>query len=321
MDLPSTLDVIANEQWNVVSRRQLYDGGVSAAQLRWRLGRSWRLLLPGVVLLAREQPTLAQRHVAALLFGGPRSWLGGPTAAGLFGFLPMETQQRIHVLGPPSVTPREVAWVTVRRTYLLGERLVEKGPLRLSCRLRAVVDAAAALPDDVARRLVIDAVRRRRVRLDDLTHWVEARETRGRPRLRAIVKEAAAGAWSVPEADLEALIRTSRVLPRPMLNPALEDLDGRRLTTPDVWFDDVGMAVMVHSRQFHGDALQWDATVSDDSDLSSYRIVLSGVTPEQLAKDPRAVLRRIESEYAVSSRSGFRPPVVATPKPSWWLTA
>ena len=66
------------------------------------------------------------------------------------------------------------------------------------------------------------------------------------------------------------------------------------MTTPDVWFDDVGMAVMIHSRQFHAGVLQWDATVTDDSELSSYRIVVVGVTPEQLVKDPPSVLRRIE---------------------------
>ena len=52
-----------------------------------------------------------------------------------------------------------------------------------------------------------------------------------------------------------------------------------------MWFDDVGMAVMVHSREFHAGALQWDATVVDDSELSSYRIVVVGVTPEQLAEE------------------------------------
>jgi len=42
-----------------------------------------------------------------------------------------------------------------------------------------------------------------------------------------------------------------------MLNPRLKDMHDKRLTTPDLWFDDVGMAVMVHSRQFHSGALQW----------------------------------------------------------------
>lgn len=99
-----------------------------------------------------------------------------------------------------------------------------------------------------------------------------------------------------------------------MLNPGLKDMHDKRRTTPDLWFDDVGMAVMVHSRQFHSGALQWDATLTDDSDLSSCHIVVVGVTPEQLARDPCSVLRRIESHYVVARESGFRPAVIATPR-------
>ena len=127
--------------------------------------------------------------------------------------------------------------MSIRRTYLLDERVVENGPLRVSCRARAVVDAAAVLPDDRARQLMIDVVglprnrrhdgnvvvRGRVVGLDDVTLWVEARQTRGRPRLRSIVREAAAGAWSIPEADLAAVVRSSTTLPVPMLNPELRD--------------------------------------------------------------------------------------------------
>ena len=150
---------------------------------------------------------------------------------------------------------------------------------------------------------------------------VEVRQTHGRVRLRRALQEAAAGAWSVPEADLAALVHTSRVLPTVWLNPGLADENGTRLTTPDVWLDDVGMAVMIHSREFHAGALQWNATVVDDSELSSHRIVVVGVTPEQLAKDPASVLRRIENHYVTARRSGFRPSVVATPRPAWRQTA
>ena len=52
-------------------------------------------------------------------------------------------------------------------------------------------------------------------------------------------------------------------------------------------------------------------------ELSSHRIVVVGVTPEQLAKDPSSVLRRIENHYVTARRSGFRPSVVATPRPAW----
>jgi hypothetical protein len=321
MDLPASLNAVAAEQIGVVSRRQLSEHGVSVGHVRWQLGRTWRQLLPGVVLLGTDLPTPSQRCIAGQLYGGSECWLAGPSAAAMFGFLPEHADPRVHLLVPATSKPRNVNWVIVRRTRLMNERIVQHGPLRLSCRPRAVIDAAAVLPESAARELMIDVVRRRLVRLDDLSHWVEVRQTHGRVRLRRALLEAAAGAWSVPEADLAALVQTSRVLPTAWLNPGLEDEAGTRLTTPDVWFDDVGMAVMIHSRQFHAGVLQWDATVADDSELSSYRIVVVGVTPEHLAKDPPSVLRRIENHYARARRSGFRPPVVATPRTSWRATA
>ena len=321
MNLPASLNAIAAEQIGVVSRRQLVENGVSIGQLRWQLGRTWRQLLPGVVLLGTSLPTPAQRHVAVQLYGGPQSWPAGPTAATIYAFIPEDADRRVHLLVPATSKPRNVSWVTVRRTRLMDERVIQRGPLRVSCRPRAVIDAAAVLPESRARALIIEVVRRRLVRLDDLAHWVEVRQTHGRVRLRRALQEAAAGAWSVPEADLAALVHTSRVLPTVWLNPGLADENGTRLTTPDVWLDDVGMAVMIHSREFHAGALQWNATVVDDSELSSHRIVVVGVTPEQLAKDPASVLRRIENHYVTARRSGFRPSVVATPRPAWRQTA
>jgi hypothetical protein len=84
-----------------------------------------------------------------------------------------------------------------------------------------------------------------------------------------------------------------------------------------VWLDDVGMAVMVHSRRFHSGSLKWDSTVTEDGDLSAHRIVDVGVTPEQLTRDPRSVLRRVEAAYLLARQSGFRPEVVATPRSAW----
>ena len=207
-----------------------------------------------------------------------------------------------------------MGWLSIRRTHVWDERIVVKGAVRYSCLPRAVVDAAALLPTDEARALVIDVVHRRLVRLDDIHHWIEARRPNGRLRLRRALLEAAAGAWSVPEAELARLVATSTVLPAALLNPELRDLEGRRLTTPDVWFDDVAMAVMVHSREFHAGVLDWDATVDRDGDLGSYRVVVLGVTPGAITRDPARVLRRIEAAYAIALGSGQRADVVATPR-------
>jgi len=101
-----------------------------------------------------------------------------------------------------------------------------------------------------------------------------------------------------------------------MPNPLLSTADGVSLTSPDLWFDDVGMAVMVHSKLFHAGSLDWDATVEAGSDLAAARVVVVGVTPTALARDPHGQLRRIEQAHAAARSSGVRAPVRAEPRQS-----
>ncbi len=318
MELPEAVRVLAEQQHGVVTRRQLLDAGMSVSVLRWHLGRSWQMVLPGVIALQTAPLTVRQHHIAAVLYAGPSSWLAGPTALAVLGIRDEHPTARCHVYVPPTCKPRTVSWVTLRRTSILDERLVERGALRASCRARAVVDAAAWLPPQEGRALVIDVVQRRHVRLDDLLHWVEVRPSQGRRRLRAAVAQAASGAWSLPEADLAVLLSGSRVLPPLWANPTLHDALGTRLTTPDRWCDDVALAIMVHSRQFHAGVLDWEATVEGDGDLSTARIAVVGVTPTSLVRDPAAVLRRVEAAYqALRSSGAARPDVRAVPRSPW----
>jgi hypothetical protein len=162
------------------------------------------------------------------------------------------------------------------------------------------VDAAAGCPDHAAARaLIIDAVQQRLVRLDDIAHWVEARSNHGRRLLRQAVAEAAVGAWSVPEADLLRIVNDNSRLPRPWANPTLHDPLGRRLTTPDLWFDDVALAVMVHSRAFH-----------------SGEVV--AVTPASIAAEPERVLTRIDAAYGRALRRPRPVGVLALPRTRTW---
>jgi len=312
MNLSDDLHRRADHQLGVVTRRQLLDGGIPAAEIRWRLGRSWRSVLPGVILLAPGVPSTPQRQVAALLYAGPDSWMAGPTALALHGWTEPLAHSPVWVLVPGCHRSRDVSWLAIRRTVFTDERIVERGPLRFSCLPRALVDSAALATDDAScRTLLISGVQRRVVRLDDVAHWVDIRRPNGRARLQRGVQEAAAGAWSVPEADLARLLAISHILPPAWLNPELRDTDGRRLTTPDLWFDDVAMAVMVHSRQFHAGELDWEASVDQDSDLSAARVVVMGVTPAAIARDPARVRARVEAAYTSARRSGLRAPVVA----------
>jgi hypothetical protein len=110
---------------------------------------------------------------------------------------------------------------------------------------------------------------------------------------------------------------SSDVLPQPWANPEVRDRSGARLTTPDVWFHDVALAVMVHSRQWHAGELEWEATVEHDCDLQTARVIAVGVTPRSITQRPRWVRERIETAYLEAKASGLRADVAATPRDPW----
>lgn len=317
--LPPALAELVDRQLCLATRRQLLEGGITGAQIRWAVGRRWRVVLPRVLLLDAGLPSMQQRLMAAQLLAGPDSWLAGSTAAARHGLPGCDITPPVRVLVPPHRTTRTIGWVQICRSYLTDERLVEQGPLRLSCRPRALVDAMADCPDEAAARaMLIEAIHQRLVRLDDVAHWIEARESDGRLHLRAALAEAATGAWSVPEADLLRLVRGDSRLPPPWANPSLWDAQGRRLTTPDLWIDGVALAVMVHSRQFHAGALDWDATVSDDEDLRSAGIEVVAVTPSAIATRPDQVLERVRRGYGRAANRPRPPGVISTPRHLAW---
>jgi hypothetical protein len=316
--LSPSLHELATHQHGLLTRRQLLDGGVTPAQLRTRLGREWRLVLRGVVQLSNGLPSEQQRLMAALLFAGPKSWLAGPSAAAVHGIGGLSVSDPVHVLVPAPLRSRAHAWVLVRNTTLLDEPILRRGPLRISCPARAAVDAAAAAPsDEQACAVLVSAAQSRKARLTDLAHWTLARGQVGSRRLHEGLALAAAGAWSLPEAELLRLLASSTVLPGVWADPEVRDTSGQRLTTPDAWFDDVALAIMVHSRQWHADELQWESTVEHDTDLQAARVVVIGVTPHSIHARPRWVRERIETAYVRAKESGRRADIVAVPRDPW----
>jgi hypothetical protein len=221
------------------------------------------------------------------------------------------TRSSVAVEVPHCRCRRGGGLVDVRRTVRPDPHPWERPPLVLVSRQRAVAVAARdCRTDRDAAAVVLEAVERRLVRLDDLRNELEAGPRAGSARLRRAVEAAELGAWSVPEADLAASVRTSRALPAMWANPALRVGDVR-LPTPDGWFDDVGLAVQVHSKRYHAGELDWDKTVSGDSVFAEHGVALVAVTPRQITREAPSVLRRLERAYEQAAKRP-RPVVVAT---------
>jgi hypothetical protein len=314
VDLPTVLSDLLEHQRGLLTIEQLERAGVTRAARRHALARGrWRLVLPRVVCLTPGPLTPQQRLVAAVLWAGAPAAVGSLTAAAWHGVLSADGEQVVRLVVPAGRSLRSQGFVVVRRTRRWDERAWDRSPLVVCSPARAVVDAARdARTPDLARAVVLEAAQRKIVRVEDLRTELEDGPRQGSASARRAVQDAESGAWSVPEVDLATALRRSRMLPPVMLNPDLVAPDGTRLPRPDGWFDDVGLAVQVHSKRHHSDVEDWEATVLSDGAYAEYGIPVVGLTPRFFARDTEAAVRRIERAY-LAARGAPRPDVVATP--------
>jgi len=312
MELPPSVLDLSRRQRGLVTRSQLHAQGVTPAAVRWALARGrWEAVLPSVVSLRPGVLDPQQRLVAARLHAGPDGTIASLTAACWHGVTAAQ-DRRIHVTVPFGTHRRSAGFVSVTRTRRADPRAWERGALRVSSRARAVADAArAASTSDQATAIVCEAVERRLVTPAAVRHEIELSSPVGNSRARQALAAAEAGAWSVPEAHLLTLTSGSPHLPELWLNPSVRGHDGRQLPTPDGWFDDVGLAIQVHSWRWHSGRDQWDATVMTDGVFAEYGVPVVAVTPDAVDHSARQVLTRIERAYR-SASARRRPAVTAT---------
>lgn len=313
---------LLTHQYGLLSRSQVRAAGLSPEQLR-RAARRWCTVLPGVWLVTDRPgasvPSRVQREMAGLLYAGSGSMLFGLTAARRLGVQSADPGDIVHVVVPATRRGRDLGWLSITRSAI-PDAGVSRGPLCISRPARAVLDAAVrSRSAQTAAAIGIEAMQRRLVTVDELVAAMAQRNRRDSALARHALSAASTGAWSRPEAALLHAVARSRVLPPAWPNPRLSQA-GRALLSPDIWFDDVALAVMVHSRRYHsGDPLDrggrgrpddWDTTVERDGELTAAGVVVVGVTPARIYRDIASVLARVEQTYLTASKRP-RPAVVA----------
>jgi len=254
--------------------------------------------------------------IAGLLYAGPGAVVTGASAAAWYGLEHADQRGPIRLLVPRNRSSRDVRWASIRRTMVPYD-VFESGRLALVGHDRAVVEAAREAPGrERAEAIVIEALQRRLVRLADLAAMNDRLASAGRARAERAIATAAEGVWSVPESGLFSLVERSARLPEMWCNPDLFSASDRRLLTPDGWFDDVGLAVMVHSRRWH-DGARWVPTVERDGDLVAHGVRVLPLAPSSIRDDPARVLARVEQAYGAARRAGGRPDVRAQRWRAW----
>lgn len=296
----------------VAPRRELLKLGLTgkAMALKCRPGGGWTRLFLGVYLLTGGTPNRRQLVRGALLRAGPLTYLTGLEAARRHGVRRVPEDQRIHVLVPHG-----------RGVASQGPLLVERTNRSYSGTLRdgfPVVDLARALIDaarreaafDVVRAMIADAVQRQLCSPKALATELRYMHLGGTALPRAVLDEVSDGVRSAAEAWARSLIGRSS-LPSPQRNVLIRSAGGRQLAIVDGWWDDVGLAWQIDSKEFHLSPDDYAHTMAQHSALLAHGVMTVHTIPSRLRADPRAVLEELTGAYR-AARTRPRPSVTAT---------
>jgi len=101
---------------------------------------------------------------------------------------------------------------------------------------------------------------------------------------REVLREVSDGSAVGGRGQARALVLRSQMLPRPLWNPRLYDMAGRFIAIPDAWFDDVGMAWEIDSKEWHLSPADYEATVLRRSVLGALDVELVQTLPQTLTR-------------------------------------
>ncbi len=294
---------------SVATRASLIKLGLhpSTPARRCRHGAPWRRLLPGVYLLSSGEPTRRQLVRAALLRAGPLAAVTGLEAARRMGIRRLPDDPHVHILVPAGVRRTSRGFLLVERTNRRwDEHIVDGFPVVTAP--RALIDHARREHRiDVVRTMIAEAVQRNICSVDDLVGELRLRRLRGTAIPRRVMVEVAAGVRSAAEAWALALIRRSS-LPEPTWNVELRSPSGARIGIVDGWWDEVGLAWEIDSKEFHLSPADYERTLNRHSALTAAGVMVVHTVPSRIRRDPVGVLRELTGAYEFASRRP-RPPI------------
>lgn len=190
----------------------------------------------------------------------------------------------------------------VERTIHVPEALSVRG-LPLAPLARALVDASRRITslDDI-RAMIADAVQRGLCSPDALTTELAQSSTIGSALPRRVISEIEDGVRSAAEAWGRTLVRRSS-LPDPEWNVELRAPTGAMLGIADAWWDEVGLAWEIDSKEFHLSPVGYARTLTKHSALTAAGIVVVHTLPSRLKTDPHGVIRELVGAYEFAASS------------------
>jgi hypothetical protein len=316
------LDRIRADQRHVILRSQALACGMPSSTIdhQVRPGGPWQVLLPGVYLTDTGTVTQDHREIAALLYAGEGSLITGPCAVRRHR-LESPGANAVDVLVSPKVERHSRGFVRLHRTYRMPQSWVTTGPIRFVNTPRAVADAVRGMTSvGDARTVIFGALQKRACSIRELLTELTEGPARGRRLFRSVLAEAADGARSAAENDLQRLLaRGLDRMSQPMLNARLYTLDGQFIAMVDDWWEKQCLAGEVDSKAYHISAEAQDRDRDRHNKLIAHGINVMHFSPQRIHGDPSGVLRDVKA--ALVSNSGRPPlPVVAVGPDEHWTT-
>lgn len=220
----------AATQDGVLSRREVYDLGVSRGEVRAEVAaRRWQRVGAHCVVVHSGPLTVEARHWVAVIEAGPRAFVDGESSLVLAGLEHYEPERiRVSVPRGARIRHRSSTSIDIRQTrrWVADDLEPGEGVPRTRVPVAAVRAALWARSDRQAMLLLTMTVQQRRCEVSEIAHeMLRIRRDRRRELVHATLIDLAGGVGSLGELDVLRGCR-ERMLPEPDLQTVRRTPDG-----------------------------------------------------------------------------------------------
>ncbi|MEO9321886.1 hypothetical protein ABFT23_00240 [Nocardioides sp. C4-1] len=283
---------LVGDQAGIVARRQLTAIGIDWDAVDAHVAaRRWVVRTPRVVSTVTGVLTTEQRRWVGVLHAGPRSILGGLTAASRHGLASWERDD-VTVLVDDELSFEHVPGVRFFRSRRPFRLLTSTKPGIPSALLEPAILlwAAYSAPPRVGVGVLAAAVQQRLTTAERLTEWIDQLHPLRRAKVfRSALGDIALGAHSAAELDVARMCLLAR-MPRPVRQRPRVDRSGKRRWTDCEWVTSEGRVVVLEvAGPAHQEAATWDDDLRRLRRITAHDRVVVQCSSRELRHEPRQV--------------------------------